>query len=190
LELLKPPTLDKEVDVIVGSPPCQSFSLANRRKTNNGNGSLLYLSFARYLNFYKPKIFVLENVMGLLSYKIADGSKIIDEITKCLGINYNVKIIKVCCSQFGVPQKRKRVFIIGVRKDFMSFFPKLTPYPCVERLCDFLLSREEVPSNYFLSSKAISGILQRQKVNREKGNGFGAKYVNINSFCNTITASY
>jgi len=190
LESLEPLILDREVDLIVGSPPCQSFSLANRRKTNNGSGSLLYLSFVRYLNFYKPKIFVLENVIGLLSYKAKNGSKIINDIIKCLEGNYNVKIFKVCCSSFGVPQKRKRIFIIGVRKDFKLFFPDLKQHPCTKYLRHFLLPKEKISCNYFLSLKAISGILQRQNINRAKGNGFGVKYVNIDSFCNTITANY
>ena len=178
------------VDVLVGSPPCTSFSLANRRKTNNEDGSLLYLCFIKYLKYYKPKVFVLENVIGLLSYRAKNGLKLIDSIIKDLSEFYHVKIIKVCCSDFGVPQKRKRVFITGVKKIFGLFFPDLKKYPCNKSLRHFLLPKEKVSKNYFLSTKAISGILRRKKINLSKGNGFGVKYLNEDYFCNTITANY
>ena len=103
---------------------------------------------------------------------------------------YLVKITKVCCSDFGVPQRRKRVFIFGVRKDLSVSFPNLIKNPCNKILRDILLPKEEVANKYFLSEKAISGILRRKNLNRIKGNGFGAQYVNLDSFCNTITANY
>lgn len=188
---LKPPKLKEEVDVLIGSPPCQSFSLANRRSTNNlEDRSLLYLSFLNYLQFYTPKIFVLENVIGLLSHKLKDGSKSINNMIQDFSVGYCVKIFKVCCSDFGVPQKRKRILIIGVRKDFGLFFPDLKKCPCSKVLRSLLLDEKNVPSNYFLSKKAISGILRRQAANFLKGNGFGAQYLNIDGFCNTITANY
>ena len=186
----KPNFLNKEVDILVGSPPCQTFSLANRRNANNlEEGSLLYLSFLKYLKFYKPKIFVLENVMGLLSYKVMN-SKVIDDMIKAFSINYSVRVFKVCCSDFGVPQKRKRVLIIGVQKKFGVSFPDLKKNPCKKSLRYFLLDKKEVDSSLFLSNKAISGILRRQKVNSIKGYGYGVKYLNIDGFCNTITANY
>ena len=144
-----------EVDVLVGSPPCQSFSLANRRNSNTSEGSLLYLSFIKYLKFYKPKIFVLENVIGLLSYKLKDGLQLIDIMVESLSESYVVKITKVCCSDFDVPQRRKRLFIIGIRKNLGMAFPELKTHPCIKSLQHFLLVEEVVPKNYFLSKKQL-----------------------------------
>jgi DNA (cytosine-5)-methyltransferase 1 len=150
----------------------------------------LYLAFIKYLKFYRPKVFVLENVIGLLSYKKKDGSKIIDSMIKALSEHYFVEINKVCCSDFDVPQRRKRIFIIGVRKDLGLPFPDLKKHPCDKSLRYFLLPKDKVPNSYFLSAKAISGILRRQKINAVKGNGFGAQYLDLNFFCNTVTANY
>ena len=190
LQVLKPVKLSIKVDILVGSPPCQSFSLANRRNSNTSEGVSLYLSFLDYLKFYKPKVFVLENVFGLLSFKKNKDIKVIDEMIQAFSIEYHVRVFKICCSDFGVPQKRKRVLIIGVQKDFGEYFPDLKKSPCKVNLRSLLLSKKEVSKDFFLSKKALSGILRRQIINRKKGNGFGAHYLNLDSFCNTITANY
>jgi DNA (cytosine-5)-methyltransferase 1 len=183
--------LNKQVDILVGSPPCQAVSIANRRNMHNSEeGSLLYLNFLRFLKCYKPKLFVLENVVGLLSYRLKDGSKLIDTMIKEFSVDYSVKVFKVCCSDFSVPQKRKRIIIIGVKKEFRLTFPDLKKYPCNKSLRYFLLDKKDVPESYFLSKKAISGILRRKLSNSINGNGFGANYLNMDGFCNTITASY
>ena len=190
LQILKPLVLEQKVDVLIGSPPCQSFSLANRRKTNKSKGSFLYLSYFKYLEFYNPKIFILENVLGLLSYKTENNVKVIDEMIKIFSTDYLVKVVKVCSSDFGVVQKRKRVLIIGVRKDYKVFFPELKKSPCHENLRSLLLPRSEVDNSFFLSERALAGIARRKKINTIKKNGFGAHYLNLDFFCNTITANY
>ena len=190
LERLNPFKLTKKVDLLVGSPPCQVFSSANRNNSNsNKKKDDSYLSFLKFLNFYNPKVFILENVIGLLSYKI-NNFKVIDIMLEKLSINFNVKVYKICCTNFGVVQKRKRVIIIGVNKKYGSFFPDLKTYPLSIKLRDLLLDKNEIPLSFFLSKKAIAGILRRKKKNISRGNGFGAQYIDINGFCNTITSNY
>ena len=112
------------VDVIIGGPPCQSFSSQGKAKDKNGMKcdprNYLYESYIKILNYYQPKFFVFENVQGILSTKI-NGKPIINTIFKDMKKNYNIledkEKILLNSVDFGVPQERKRVIIIGVRKD-------------------------------------------------------------------------
>ena len=114
----------KEVDVIIGGPPCQAYSSLGRAKDDNAMKddprNYLFESYVKVLNHYMPKFFVFENVTGLLTAKI-NGEHIINKIVAALGENYKVKFdpkLNVLNSaNYGVPQIRKRVIIIGVRKD-------------------------------------------------------------------------
>lgn len=112
------------IDVLVGGPPCQAYSTLGRAKDKdnmqNDPRNFLFESYAKILNYYKPKFFIFENVIGLLSAKVKNES-IFEKILTVLGKEYNLyndknKII-LNAVNFGVPQIRKRVIIIGVRKD-------------------------------------------------------------------------
>lgn len=113
----------REVDIIIGGPPCQAYSSLGRAKDDNAMQddprNYLFESYVKVLNHYEPKFFVFENVTGILTAKI-DGKHIIDRIVKALGEHYEVKFdpkINVLNSaNYGVPQVRKRVIIIGVHK--------------------------------------------------------------------------
>lgn len=115
---------NEEVDVIIGGPPCQAYSSLGRAKDDHSMvydyRNFLFESYVKILNHYKPKFFVFENVVGMLSAKVGE-QKIIDLIIKALNENYKVKFdpkLNILNSaNYGVPQIRKRVIIIGVRKD-------------------------------------------------------------------------
>ena len=115
---------NNSVDVIIGGPPCQSFSSQGKARDPNGMKcdprNYLYENYIKILNHFKPKFFVFENVSGILSTKI-NGKQIIDTIFKDMKENYKIiedkNILLLNASDFGVPQERKRVIIIGVRKD-------------------------------------------------------------------------
>ena len=115
---------NNSVDVIIGGPPCQSFSSQGKARDPNGMKcdprNYLYESYVKILNHFKPKFFVFENVSGILSTKI-NGKQIIDTIFKDMKENYKIiedkNTLLLNAVDFGVPQERKRVIIIGVRKD-------------------------------------------------------------------------
>lgn len=117
------------VDLIIGGPPCQAYSIAGRVRDENGmrNDYRNYL-FEHYLSVvkrYKPKVFVFENVPGILSAKPNDKKiiEIIEEEFKKSGYVISNKILKygvVDASKYGVPQRRKRVILLGVRKNLDS----------------------------------------------------------------------
>ncbi len=114
----------KRVDIIIGGPPCQAYSSLGRAKDDNAMQddprNYLFESYVKVLNHYMPKFFVFENVTGLLTAKI-NGEHIVDKVVAALGEKYKVKFdpkMNVLNSaNYGVPQIRKRVIIIGVRKD-------------------------------------------------------------------------
>lgn len=121
-------------DIIIGGPPCQGFSLANKRRNKVADDprNRLFYGFVKFLNWYSPKIFVMENVKGILSMK---GGDIFDTIIKELGsagvYGYNVAYRTMLASDFGVPQNRERVILIGTRND-LNITPRhpeaTTPY--------------------------------------------------------------
>lgn len=113
-----------DVDVIIGGPPCQSFSSQGKARDPHGMKkdprNYLYENYIKVLNHYKPKFFVFENVSGILSTKI-NGELIIHKIYEDMKKNYKIiedkETILLNAVDFGVPQERKRVILIGVRRD-------------------------------------------------------------------------
>jgi DNA (cytosine-5)-methyltransferase 1 len=112
------------VDVLVGGPPCQSFSTVGRAQDPNSMKddprNYLFQNYLSILEKYMPKVFVFENVSGLLSAK-PNGKLIFPQIIKEMSSHYDVcddrETILLNSVHYGVPQVRKRVIIIGVRKD-------------------------------------------------------------------------
>lgn len=115
-----------EVDVLIGGPPCQAYSLVGRSSTKGGMDedprNDLYIQYARFLNKYKPKVFVFENVPGMLTAKKGVIWKRICKRLKTVGYNIEYKLVN--SHDFGVLQNRKRIIIIGWRKDLDLKYPK------------------------------------------------------------------
>lgn len=106
-------------DIIIGGPPCQGFSLANknRNKVADDPRNKLFYGFVKFIDWYSPKAFVMENVKGLLSMQ---NGKVIETIIDAFtnaGAGYNVVKKVMCATDYGVPQARERVILIGIRKD-------------------------------------------------------------------------
>ena len=113
----------KNIDVIIGGPPCQGFSNANRwHKNQNDPRNLLFLKFIEFVKIIRPKLLLIENVSGILSRLNGNIIKNINKILKKNGYHINYKLLDA--SEFGVPQLRKRVFIVGNRlnnEDFRKY---------------------------------------------------------------------
>jgi DNA (cytosine-5)-methyltransferase 1 len=109
----------KEIDLIIGGPPCQAYSLVGRARDENkmcgDPRSYLYIHYGRFLSRYKPKLFVFENVAGLLSAEEGMYFKNLQKYFRRIG--YVVKPFTVNARDFGVLQNRTRVIIVGWRKD-------------------------------------------------------------------------
>lgn len=110
------------VDAVIGGPPCQGFSRSNMRTRNRDNlDNELFRQFVSIVDTYKPRVIVLENVADLATFE--DG-EVADEIISAFrGIGYAVDKAVLNAVNFGVPQKRKRVFFIGTRNKTPIEFP-------------------------------------------------------------------
>jgi DNA (cytosine-5)-methyltransferase 1 len=103
--------------VIIGGPPCQGFSVAGpAQKDPKDPRNSLFKDFARWLEYLNPQVFVMENVKGLLARCNAKGEKVIDIIRKTFSdLDYTVELWLLNAAEYGVPQIRERIFIVGNR---------------------------------------------------------------------------
>lgn len=180
------------IDIIVGGPPCQGFSIAGKRDKKDPRNSL-FMEYCKYLDFFKPKAFILENVIGILSMKTENGENVIDIITEKLGKNYNYKINKLYASDFEVPQNRRRTIIVGIRKDLKIFPKEIKPILQKDKripVKTILKNIDDIDEKYFLSEKAISGINAKKAKSKLKGSGFGAQFLDPEKPSYTIPARY
>ena len=142
-----------DCDVMIGGFPCQDFSMIWKRgglETNRGN---LYKYFVEAVRIKKPKIFVAENVKGLLTANKGMAVKTITEDFAALGYKVDVDLYNF--ADYGVPQLRQRIFIVGVRKDLDWIFKKPLP--------------THIAKNYVSSGKALVGV-KKVKFNNEHQN--------------------
>lgn len=124
---------DKKIDIVIGGPPCQAYSLAGRIRDPHGMKddyrNYLFESYIRILEHFRPTFFVFENVIGMLS-AAPDGTPIVDKIRKafndagyCVIDDFKNAVFNV--ADFGIPQHRKRVIILGVNEQLNEQKPGL-----------------------------------------------------------------
>lgn len=133
------------VDLIIGGPPCQAYSMLirHRQETEEDDRNYLYKLYGRFLKKYNPKAFVFENVLGLLNANNGQHFKNIQAYYKRLGYDVDARILNA--SDYGVFQNRKRVIIVGWKKELGKQFP------------DLLISRaNETVSNLFADLPKLS----------------------------------
>lgn len=112
--------MPKSADIVLGGFPCQEFSHAGKRRGFNSEKGILYQSMAEVIRRTKPKMFVAENVKGLLTIDNGGAIDIIKDDFAALGYYVNNKLL--LAADYGVPQTRERVVIIGTRKDILPKF--------------------------------------------------------------------
>lgn len=174
-------------DILLAGFPCQPFSQAGLKKGFSDTRGTLFFDIERILINKQPKAFLLENVKRLRSH---DGGKTMITILKHLKSagysNVHTKVLRA--RDFGLPQNRERIFIIGFLDDNLKFeFPEPTFEPT--RVGDILDNK--VDEKYTISDKLWAGHQRRKAENKRKGKGFGYGIVNRNSeYTNTISARY
>jgi len=116
----------KDIDLIIGGPPCQGFSSIRPFRSSNDDDprNNLFEEFASFVNYFRPKAFVMENVVGLATHKNGETMEILEECFHKIGYETNWMILNA--ANFGVPQKRERLIIIGVERGNSIVFPEPT----------------------------------------------------------------
>jgi len=156
------------IDVIIGGPPCQGFSISGKRDPNDPRNSL-YKSFLKIVDYLKPKAFVLENVPNLLSMK---GGKIKEELLKDFGIlGYDIKYKILMASDFGVPQNRRRAIFVGMYGKNRFKFPEgkvalASKISCSEAISDLPEYSKADGTENSIAPKSQYQILMRKNTNK------------------------
>lgn len=183
----------QSLDIYMTSPPCQAFSLAGKRLGKDDKRGILFFNSHEFIKENNPRYFIFENVKGLLS---DDNGKTFQEWINLLGgksvngnpilfahedaVPYHIYWKVLNAKNFGVPQNRERVFIIGVRDDQDNNFRFPAEFHLTKRLKDVL--EDNVEQKYFLTEKGIHNLLINQEFNK-----FNPLDEN-SSFTNIITA--
>lgn len=205
-------------DILLAGFPCQAFSQAGLRKGFNDTRGTMFFEIQRILAARRPAAFLLENVKQLKGHdggrtlktilEILRGESIPDisetvpmspEARKSLSekLNYNVDARVLKSTDFGVPQKRERIYIVGFDRDafpdldISQFFEGLQKMDGPTSLGSVLEPNETVHERYTISKRLFDGHKRRRLGHAKKGNGFGFSLFDENSpYCNTISARY
>lgn len=139
-----------KVDLLVGGSPCQSFSMVGKRAGLKDTRGTLFYDFARIIDECRPKVFIFENVKGLLSHDDGKTWRVIQDVFHSLG--YTIFSQTMNSKNYGIPQHRERIFVVGFRKKNHGFtFP--APINLETTMQDFL--EDFTDSKYFLGGKGI-----------------------------------
>lgn len=188
------------LDMYMTSPPCQSFSLAGKRGGQNDKRGILFYNSHEFIKKNKPRFFIFENVKGLLSDdngktfriwldylggKSVNGNPVIFPHDYSLPYHIYHKVLNA--KDYGVPQNRERIFIIGIRDDSDNNFHFPKPVHLEKRLKDVL--EDNTDSKYDLSDKMIKGFLAHKGRHEEKGTGFKWKPKTKEDTANALRAN-
>ena len=174
-------------DILLAGFPCQPFSQAGLKKGFSDTRGTLFFDIERILLSKKPKAFLLENVKQLKGHDKGRTLKTIIEHLKLAGYeNVQTKILRA--RDFGLPQNRERIFIVGFSNKKVKFdFPE--PSKIKTRVGDIL--EKKADKKYTISDKLWEGHQRRKILNKKNGKGFGYGLCNENSeYTNTISARY
>lgn len=175
-----------DFDILLGGFPCQAFSIAGKKGGFEDARGTLFFDVARILEEKEPESFLLENVKGLVSH---DQGRTFQTILNILTVDlkYNVFYKVLNAKDFGVPQNRERIYLVGFKSDVEFVFP--SKLDLKTRLGDIL--EKNVDNKYTLSDRLWAGHQRRKAEHLEKGNGFGyCMFYEDSVYTSTISARY
>lgn len=174
-------------DILLAGFPCQAFSIAGKRRGFDDTRGTMFFEIERILEYHKPKCFLLENVKGLVNHNKGKTFKtILDILENKLKYKVYYKILNA--RDFGVPQNRERIIIVGFKNHNIDFdFP--LPFDKKTRLGDIL--EKKVDSKYTISDRLWESHKRRKEEHKKRGNGFGYSLFNEDSvYTSTLSARY
>lgn len=177
-----------DFDILTGGFPCQPFSLAGHKKGFTDTRGTLFFEIEKILRCKTPPAFLLENVKHLKGHDKGNTYRIIIETLNSIGYHIKEQVLKA--RDFGLPQNRERIFIVGFL-DEAHYNRFCFPNPTNEKIIVGDILEKSPDSKYTISDKLWAGHQRRKKEHKEKGNGFGYGLVNAKSeYTNTISARY
>lgn len=170
------------IDLLVGGPPCQGFSVAGPYKFGViDERNHLVKQFIRFVKIIQPPVFIMENVKNIMNGQFTDNKNVIESLYRILGrVHYNIKAVTIYAPNFGVPQSRTRVLIVGANKNFNIQFPHLIEthkknqwINVEEAISDlpFIESENEIPFNLYTLNYKHSPKTQYLKYVRKGSKG-------------------
>jgi len=173
-------------DILCGGFPCQAFSIAGKRNGFEDTRGTLFFEVAEIIKRKRPKALFLENVKGLRNH---NGGKTLERILNVLRneLNYFVPEPQIVnAKNFGVPQNRERIYIVGFRKDLgITEFSYPEPTDMNKTFQD-IKELETVPTKYYLSIQYLQTLYNHKARHESKGNGFGYQIIQDNEVSNAI----
>jgi len=150
-----------KIDILVGGSPCQSFSMVGKRKGLEDTRGTLFYEFARVVQESQPKVFIYENVKGLINHDKGNTFETIKATFNELGYRYYYKVLNA--KDYGVPQHRERIFVIGFKDKSINFnFPE--PILLEHKMQDFL--EDYIESKYYLKEKGVKFVTSSKNRNK------------------------
>jgi DNA (cytosine-5)-methyltransferase 1 len=181
-----------DFDILLGGFPCQPFSQAGLHKGFSDTRGTLFFDIERIIKEKRPKAFLLENVKQLKGHDKGNTYRVIEEHLK--NLDYTVTSAVLRAGDFGVPQNRERIYIVGFDKKYFNIednYEFLFPVPpkTPTRLGDIL--EDNVDVKYTISQRLYDGHIRRKDEHKKKGNGFGFSLFDAESeYTNTLSARY
>ena len=170
-----------DFDILLAGFPCQAFSIAGKKRGFNDIRGSLFFNIANILKHKKPDAFLLENVKHLVNHDKGRTFQIIkDVLTEDLEYFIHTKILNA--KDFGVPQNRERIFIVGFKKNYEFKFPE--PLNIDVKIEEIL--EEPVEESYYLSHEYLEGLKKHRARHEAKGNGFGYEVIPKNGIANAL----
>lgn len=160
-----------EHDILLAGFPCQAFSLAGQKRGFEDARGTLFFDVARIIKYHKPKVVFCENVKNLVNHDRGCTFNVIKSILEDLGYIVFYRILN--SKNFGVPQNRERIYIVGFRKDIAPerfIFPEKTDDT---KVIKDIVEEKEVSSKYYLSTAYLASLKRHKERHVSKGNGFG-----------------
>lgn len=175
-----------KVDLFVGGSPCQSFSVMGKHGGLEEARGTLFYEYARLVEEIQPKVFIYENVTGMLKHDKGHTWEVISNIFDTLGYSWKYWVLNA--TDFGLPQNRRRIFVVGFRKELSSFFDSIMDPQKIKLKRDMsALLEDNIPNKYYLPEKgfkrvidpnqkkhvALNGTIARCQVACQQYNWFG-----------------
>lgn len=184
IRLVDPHSLP-EFDVLLAGFPCQPFSVIGKRDGLSDPRGQLFNEVIKFLDARSPRAFVLENVKNLLRHDKGETYKFIKDALEDAGDGYTVFESILDSKNFGVPQHRERVYIVGIKNPHKEFiFPERSSFPGIEKLAQVL--EKKVPDKYYLSQKYYEGLMAHKERHAAKKSGFGCEVLDPKGISNTL----